>query len=88
MANNTAGATVPAKTVRASRLHIVTLDLLRQRVADSKGRDDTLVGIAQRTKLNFHWLEHFLRGSETSPAVDKVETLYEHLSGQKLHLAR
>jgi hypothetical protein len=64
------------------------LDLLRQRVADSKGRTGTLEGIAQRTKLNFHWLDHFLRGSETSPAVDKVETLYEHLTGQKLHLAR
>ncbi len=74
------------KAVR-SRLHTTTLDLLRRQLEDTKSRTDALERIASKTQLTYHWLEHFARGTDTSPTVDKVEKLYEHLSGEKLFVA-
>lgn len=38
------------------------------------------------TGLGYHWLVSLKRGSIKDPGVDKIQTLYEYLSGKKIKL--
>lgn len=45
-----------------------------------------LVSIANDTGLEVRWLNLFKKGEIREPSVNKIETLYEHLSGKKLKI--
>lgn len=48
--------------------------------------DKTLPQIAEDTKISFYWLRKFKSGSIVDPSVNKVQRLYEYLTGDKLKL--
>ncbi len=57
-----------------------TFHLLRNRPATIKLKD-----IAEASDLPLSWIKCFhLRGNKNSASVDKVEKLYEHLTGTSL----
>lgn len=58
-----------------SSLMLKTIDLL-------KGRD--LLEVYSETKISFYWLRKFVAGSYKNPSVNRVQYLYEHLSGSRL----
>ena len=49
-----------------------------------KGRD--LVEVSSATLLNYHWLLKFSRGQVLNPSVNRVQKLYEYLSGSELSI--
>ena len=65
--------------IPASKLYLKTLDLLRNRP-----KPLTLRKIAQDTGLPEGWLLSILSKPNLNPAVNRVEVLYEYLSGQTL----
>lgn len=56
-------------------LMLTTLALL-------KGKD--LFQIYSQTKIPFYWLKKFNAGEFLNPSANRVQALYEHLSGTKL----
>lgn len=58
-----------------SSLMLKTIDLL-------KGRD--LLEVYSETKISFYWLRKFVAGCYKNPSVNRVQYLYEHLSGTRL----
>ncbi|MFZ1074785.1 MAG: hypothetical protein WAN50_00195 [Minisyncoccia bacterium] len=67
-------------TLEPSKLRIRTLELLRNRPIQL-----TLDKIAAATGIKVAWLQYFqAQGDETSPSVDRIETLYNFLSSKKL----
>jgi hypothetical protein len=56
-----------------------TLELLH---ADSRG----LAVISVTADVPYHWLEQFRRGIIKNPSVNRVQALYEFLSGRKLEV--
>ena len=47
-----------------------------------KGRD--LMDIQKATGISFYWLRKFAVGEFKNPSVNRVQCLYEHLSGKPL----
>ena len=64
-----------------SKLYVRTLELLRDRPASKK-----LAVVAQDTGLPREWLISILVRPHTSPSVDRIEVLYEYLSGKSLEV--
>ena len=58
-----------------SSLMLSTIELL-------KGRD--LLEVYAETKIPFYWLRKFVAGCYKNPSVNRVQYLYEHLSGTRL----
>ena len=54
-----------------------TIELLR-------GRD--LLQVYRETNISYYWLRKFLAGRFTNPSVNRVQRLYEYLSGNKIIL--
>lgn len=52
-----------------------TLELL-------KGKD--LLKVYEETRISFYWLRKFSAGDFRNPSVNRVQYLYEHLSGKRL----
>lgn len=53
-----------------------------------KLKDDkrSLVKIYDETGIPFYWLKKFRNGEIKNPSVNRVQALYEHLTGSKLKL--
>lgn len=64
-----------------SKLYARTLELLKQRP-----RTLTIQKIAEDTNLPLGWLYSIICHPDLQPAVNRVECLYEYLSGQKILL--
>lgn len=62
---------------QAGSLMTKTLDLLKE-------RSQTLPVIAVETGINFYWLRKFIGGEIRDPGVNRIQALYEYLSGTKL----
>lgn len=62
-----------------SRLLDRTRELLEQKTTQE------MVAISVETGLPFAWIRD-VRYKDTVPAVDRIEQLYEHLSGHKLEV--
>ena len=63
-----------------NKVRLKTYQLLRNRPATLKLKD-----IAEATGLSLPWIKMFHRkGDQNSSSGDKIETLYEHLSGKSL----
>lgn len=56
-----------------------TLELLRT-------SQFTLPEIFRRSGISFYWLKRFKEGRIVDPSVNKVQALYEFLSGRKLEV--
>jgi hypothetical protein len=67
-----------------SRLHQATFELLWKRIKASLGKTQALDQIAAETGLSYAWLDHLARDLGGSPSVDRIERLYEFLSGEQL----
>lgn len=52
-----------------------TIDLLKTK---------NLVEVSAATKVSFYWLRKFVAGTYQNPSVNRVQYLYEHLTGNKL----
>lgn len=48
----------------------------------AKGRD--LIEVCMHTKLNYHWVQKFTKGLVADPSVNRVQRLYEYLTGKTL----
>ena len=46
--------------------------------------EQTYLEIYNATGLDPNWLSGLVRGKTKNPSVNKVQTLYEHLTGKKL----
>ena len=65
-----------------TNLRISTFKLLRNRPAHIK-----LADVAKDSGLPLSWIKSFhINGDRKNSSSDKVQTLYEHLSGKKLPL--
>lgn len=49
-----------------------------------KERSQTLPNITAATKIPFYWLRKFIGGEIKDPGVNRIQALYEYLSGRKL----
>lgn len=49
-----------------------------------KERKETLINISDKTEIPFYWLRKFLGGEINDPSVNRVQRLYEYLSGTQL----
>lgn len=58
-----------------------TQELLKE---ETKTR--SLIEIHKETGLPFYWLRKVANGETRDPSVNRIQTLYEHLSGKKLEL--
>ena len=47
-------------------------------------RNQDLLKVYEETRISFYWLRKFASGSFRNPSVNRVQYLYEHLSGTKL----
>lgn len=56
-----------------------TLELL-------KTTDETIPQIYVDTQLPFYWLQSLREGRIKNPSVNRIQRLYEHLSGKKLEV--
>lgn len=52
-----------------------TIELVRER---------TPLKVYDETKISFYWLRKFAAGGFQNPSVNRVQYLYEHLTGKKL----
>jgi hypothetical protein len=64
-----------------SRLYLRTIDLLKTRP-----REKSLAVICRDTGLPRAWLVDIMGNGERSPSVDRIEILYEYLSGTNLDI--
>ena len=44
----------------------------------------SLYDLAYETKLPFYWLKSFKAGDIANPSVNRIQKLYEHLTGKQL----
>ena len=51
-----------------------------------RDRDNTLQDIVHETGLNFYWLSQFSSGQSINSSADRVQFLYEYLTGSELKL--
>ncbi len=58
--------------------------LMRETLRLLKARRETLVNISTETGIPFYWLRKFLGGEVDNPSVNRVQRLYEYLSGRTL----
>lgn len=49
-----------------------------------RGRD--LLVVYKETDISYYWLRKFLDGKVLNPSVNRVQHLYEYLSGEKIAL--
>jgi hypothetical protein len=68
-----------ASPTPSTRLRDRTLLLLRE-----LPRHRTLKEVADECDLKLSWLTAFARGEIDHPSVNRIEKLYEHLTGRKL----
>lgn len=66
-------------SIERGSLHEVTLKLL-------KGHRLTLPEVYKETNLPYYWLKKFSSGEINDPSVNRVQALYEYLSGRKLEV--
>lgn len=64
---------------REGSLMTATLDLLKK---DSR----SLLQIYDETGVPFYWLRRFVTGGYKNPSVNRVQYLFEKLSGKKLNV--
>ena len=57
-------------------------NLMQETLALVKGQD--LLTIYNATGLSFYWLRKFQAGEIKDPSVNRVQRLYEYLSGKRL----
>lgn len=74
------------KARERSTLHQVTYDLLWAKIEASISKLYVLDQACAATGLSFSWLTQFTSDVGGSPAVDRMEALYEYLSGKKLEI--
>lgn len=60
------------------------MQLMQRTVELLKARD--LVEVSAETKISFYWLRKFVSQGFKNPSVNRVQYLYEHLSGTRLTL--
>lgn len=46
--------------------------------------EKTLPAIAEETGISFYWLRHFKSGEYKDPSVNRVQRVYEFLTGEPL----
>jgi hypothetical protein len=66
-------------TIYSTKLRDKTLGLVKNRPVHL-----TLKQISEETKLPVGWLKVFAQGKIDDPSCNRVETLYEFLSGEQL----
>lgn len=49
-----------------------------------RGRD--LLIVYKETGISYHWLRKFHDGKFHDPSVNRIQSLYEHLSGKEINL--
>lgn len=59
---------------------------LMQRALELLKKRGDLMGVYDETKISFYWLRKFAAGDFKNPSVNRVQFLYEHLSGKKLDI--
>jgi hypothetical protein len=52
-----------------------TIDLLKKK---------NLIEVSAETKISFYWLRKFVAGTYQNPSTNRVQFLYEYLTGSKL----
>ena len=70
-------ATTTIQCDQPGTLMKTTYDLLRQ-------DERTLLEIYEATGIPFYWLRKFYQNEFRNPSVNRVQYLYEHLTGKKL----
>lgn len=73
---------MPRSSESPMSLMLETLKLLKER-----GPEQTLPNIASETGIPFYWLRKFHYGEIKDPGVNRIQKLYEFLSGRPLRLA-
>jgi hypothetical protein len=68
-------------TTPSGTLKIATLKLLRE-----LPRERSLTDVANGCGLSPAWLSAFVRGEIASPSVDKVQCVWEYLTGRALNV--
>lgn len=63
-----------------------TLSLMTATLKLLKERDKSLPEISEATGIKFYWLRKFHYGEIADPSVNRVQKLYEYLSGRRLVL--
>lgn len=58
--------------------------LMQRTIALMQGKD--LIRLSVDADVNYHWLKKFAKGQVDNPSVNRVQRLYEFLSGTKLEL--
>jgi hypothetical protein len=58
--------------------------LMTETLRELRSRRASLIDIHRRTGLPFYWLRHFASEEIKDPSVNRVQALYEHLTGRKL----
>ncbi len=61
-----------------------TQSLMSETLRLLRARKQTLTQIHAATGLPFHWLEKMSANEVRDPSVNRVQKLYEHLSGRNL----
>lgn len=64
---------------KPSSLMLKTLELLKK---DSRGLAE--LADSSETGLSYHWLKKFYAGEFANPSVNRIQYLYEFLSGKKV----
>lgn len=73
-----------SKGKQRSKLHQATFELLWQYIKKSLGKTQALDQLSAETGLSYAWLDHLARDLGGSPSVDRIERLYEFLTGEQL----
>lgn len=58
--------------------------LMKKTIELLRGRD--LLLVYKETNISYYWLRKFLAGRFANPSVNRVQRLYEYLSGKKITL--
>lgn len=58
--------------------------LMQRTIELAKEKGESPIKLHQDTGLPFYWLKRFLEHGFKNPSVNRVQYLYEHLSGNKL----
>lgn len=66
-----------------SSLKLKTLELVRHHLEVDRG---TLLALSRNTGIEYDWLWRFANERATFNDVDRVQAIYEHLSGKALAL--
>jgi hypothetical protein len=62
----------------------MTTNLMQRTATMLKADERSTFDIAKESKLPFYWLRKFRSGAMKNPSVNRVQKLYEHLTGRKL----